>query len=150
MKNDLLYLAVIGGLGYLLYKNSQTPTTDTETPNNSGSGNAMPLPNEIATDLLKDCPIDFSIPYGTIGNSTKYSSINGKYYRQSMGGTIRSVPTEISLIEFQNACKDFKALEALRLKEKMDERLINKAKSGVDLLADRFVQFNGTLIRGVM
>jgi len=146
MKNDLLYLAVIGGLGYLLYKNSQTPTTDTETPNNSGSGNAMPLPNEIVTDLLKDCPIDFSIPYGTIGNSTKYSSINGKYYRQSMGATIRSVPTEISLIEFQNACKDFKALEALRLKEKMDEeRLINKAKSGVDLLANRFA-----LIRGDM
>jgi len=150
MKNDLLYLGVIGALGYILYKNSQTPTTNTETPNNSGSGNAMPLPNEIVTDLLKDCPIDFSIPYGTVGNSTKYSSINGKYYRQSMGASIRSVPTEISLIEFQNACKDFKALEALKLKEKQDEKLLNKAKSGVDLLADRFVQFNGTLIRGVM
>ena len=150
MKNDLLYLGVIGALGYILYKNSQTPTINTETPNNSGSGNAMPLPNEIVTDLLKDCPIDFSIPYGTIGNSTKYSSINGKYYRQSMGATIRSVPNEISLIEFQNACKDLKALEALKLKEKKDEILINKAKFEVDLVANKFVQFNGTLIRGVM
>jgi hypothetical protein len=150
MKNDLLYLGVIGALGYILIKNSQTPTINTETPNNSGSGNAMPLPNEIVTDLLKDCPIDFSIPYGTIGNSTKYSSINGKYYRQSMGASIRSVPTEISLIEFQNACKDLKALEALKLKEKKDEILINKAKFEVDLVANKFVQFNGTLIRGVM
>jgi len=149
MKNDLLYLGVIGALGYILYKNSQTPTTNTETPNNSGSENPMPLPNEIVTDLLKDCPIDFSIPYGTVGNSTKYSSINGKYYRQSMGASIRSVPTEISLIEFQNACKDFKALEAKILK-KTDAKLLAKANAGVDLLADRFVQFNGTLIRGVM
>jgi glutamate mutase epsilon subunit len=67
-----------------------------------------------------------------------------------MGASIRSVPTEISLIEFQNACKDFKALEAKILKEKTDAKLLAKANAGVDLLADRFVQFNGTLIRGVM
>lgn len=149
--NDLLYLAVIGGLGYLLYQNSQKPTTDSGATTDGGSGNGTPLPtplpNPMSTALIGDCPLDFSIPYGTIGNSTKYSSIDGKYYRQSMGSAIRSVPAEISLLEFQNACKDFKALIII---EKKKDDIVVMPFSIPNRNIEAVSNFSGTLYRGIM
>lgn len=149
--NDLLYLAVIGGLGYLLYQNSQKPTTDAGTSTDGGSESGTPpptvLPNPMSTALIGDCPLDFSIPYGTIGNSTKYSSIDGKYYRQAMGSAIRSVPAEISLLEFQNACKDFKALMII---EKKKDEIVVMPFPKPNLNIEAVTNFSGTLYRGIM
>jgi hypothetical protein len=147
---DLLYLAVIGGLGYLLYKNSQKPTTDAGATTDGGSGGGTPLPTPMPmiTELIGTCPTSFSIPDGTIGNSTLYTSVDGKYYRQAMGSTIRSVRAEITLLEFQNACASFKALPVLAPIKLAPIRELSI--ESLNKLEDKMVQFNGTLIRGVM
>lgn len=136
---DLLYLAVIGGLGYLLYKNNKKKSNGT----NVGSNNEVtPEPSVESYSELT-----FSIPSSVKGESTKYSSENGKYYAQPMGASIRSVRSEITLSEFKDAYAKFKALPiGLNTKSKSEVMPLLGGNAVVEAVSN----FSGTLYRGVM
>lgn len=142
MKKDLLYLAVIAGLGYLLYKNSQQSSnaTNTNTTDNT-TDNTFPLPDDSA--LLGTCPTSFSIPLNSTGDSTLYSSIGGKYFRQSMGATIRSIQYEISLLEFKDGCNKFQAIPT-------GTPVLATLDTSFKSEKEKSTNFSGTLYRGIM